>query len=279
MDKVSKDKTDCIAVVAGSGIFPSLLISHLQQIKEDFVVLCLNNNTSSKDVKNTKHVFIELGEIGKALTFLKQHQVTKIVFAGKIQRPSLMSMKLDRKGLSFLAKMGMSILKGGDDKILSSVVKLLEMEGFEIIAPEKVLPNLVTPIGVIGKVKPSKQDYEDIALGRNVLEALGNLDVGQAVVVENKYVLGIEAAEGTDNLILRCEKLRREKNRSGAMIKMKKTSQERRIDLPAIGNNTILNAYKAGLRGIAIEANNSLIVDIDSVIEKANEFGLFLIGV
>ena len=209
MKKHSKSSIDHIAVIAGGGTFPSLIISHLKQTKKNFVVLYLKNNVSPKVAKGIKHISVALGEIGKALTFFKQNQVKEIVFVGKVQRPSLFSMKLDLQGFSLLGKMGMETLKGGDDKILSYIIKVLEKQGFKIIAPETLLPRLITPSGVLGKIKPTKQDYKDISIGKKVLTMLGNSDMGQAIIVENEYILGIEAAEGTDNLILRCGKLKK----------------------------------------------------------------------
>jgi DUF1009 family protein len=277
--KQYKDNEYAIAVIAGGGSLPSLLISHLKKTKKDFVVICLEGNADASIADGQNHISIRFGEAGKALGFLKENNVRQIVFVGKIQRPSLIGMKLDMKGLALLGKVGIEVFKSGDDKILSYVVKLLEDQGFEIIAPEKLLPSLLAPSGVLGKIKPGRQDYEDIATGKNVLAALGPWDVGQAVIVENGYVLGIEAAEGTDKLIERCGKLRKEKSASGMLLKMKKHGQETRIDLPGIGIKTISQAYESGLRGVAFEAKASIIVDIDAVIKKADELKLFLIGV
>jgi UDP-2,3-diacylglucosamine hydrolase len=279
MKKHNKHKNYCTAIIAGAGDLPFLLISHLRQSQRIFVVLCLEGNASYELAKDTNHIFIGLGEIGKALAFLKQNKVKEIVFAGKVKRPSLGSIKLDVKGLSFLGKLGIEIFKGGDNKILSHIVNLLEDQGFKVIGPENLIPELVAHLGVLGKTKPSKQDYKDISVGKEILAALGASDVGQAVIVEDGYVLGIEAAEGTDNLISRCGKLKKEEKRVGVLIKMKKVDQETRIDLPGIGTRTLLKIHKAGFKGIAVESGGSLIINIDAVIKKANELKLFLIGI
>lgn len=279
MKKYNNHSKHCTAVIAGSGELPFLVISHLKKNQTKFVVICLEGNASSELAKGTKHIFIGLGQVGKAITFLKQNQVKEIVFVGKVRRPSLTTIKLDAKGLSFLGKLSIQIFKGGDNKILSYVVNLLEDLGFKIIGPEKLIPELLAPSGVLGKIKPSNQDYKDIHAGKEILIALGSSDIGQAVVVENGYVLGIEAAEGTNNLISRCRKLKKEKKRAGVLVKMKKTKQEVRIDLPCIGIKTLLQAHKAGLKGVAIESESSLIINLNAVIKKANELKLFLIGI
>jgi len=283
-NSILSGKEYCIAVIAGEGQLPALIINRIKQQQKNFVVLSLNDsrlNSAKLEERRITQQCIGIEEIGKAFEFLEQNKVTQIVFAGKVRRPSLLSMKLNMKGLSLLGTLGIEILKngGGDDKILSYVVKLLEKKGYQIIAPEALLPQLLMPSGVLGRIKPTKQEYKDIIEGQKVLAALGKSDVGQAVVVENGYVLGIEAAEGTDNLILRCGQLKKEKGGAGVLIKMKKSNQETRMDLPTIGIKTLLNVHKAGFKGIALESRSSLIIDIDALIKKANELKLFLIGV
>jgi hypothetical protein len=111
-----------------------------------------------------------------------------------------------------------------------------------------------------------------------VARALGNVDVGQSVVVQHGIVLGVEAIEGTDALLTRCAALGRD-GPGGVLVKVKKLAQEHRVDLPTIGVSTVQAAAAAGLRGIAIEAGVSLVVDQPAVTRAADEAGLFLIGI
>jgi UDP-2,3-diacylglucosamine hydrolase len=268
-----------IAVIAGSGNLPKLIIETLRKSNTDFIVLAVKDNADKSILENTKHHWINIDEFSKSIKILKNHNTTKITFVGHIQRPPLLSMKLDTTTMLLLAKFGMSKLRGGSDQLHSMIAKFVEDQGFNIIPPESIMPELLAPSGVIGKKKPSKKDENDIDIGKKVLIKLGDMDIGQSVIVENGLVLGIEAAEGTDQLIKRCADLKKEKERLGVLVKMKKTTQEKRIDLPAIGINTIENAYNAGLKGIAIKAGSSLIIDIKKVITTANEYGIFLIGI
>ena len=163
--------------------------------------------------------------------------------------------------------------------MLTTVLKIFESEGYQIISPEKITPELITPKGVLGKIKPCKTDMEDVEIGKKVLETLGMLDVGQAVVVENHYILGIEAAEGTNNLIKRSKLLKKEKKPYGVLVKMKKSTQDMRIDLPSIGVHTIEELKHAGLRGIAIKSGESFIIDIKEVIKEADKNKIFILGI
>jgi len=126
---------------------------------------------------------------------------------------------------------------------------------------------------------PDDAANADIARGLAVVRALGALDIGQAVVVEAGVVLGVEAIEGTDALIERAGRLKREGPRRGVLVKAKKPGQERRIDLPTIGVDTVERVATAGFAGIALEAGSALIVDRDEVARKADAAGVFVVGV
>ena len=102
--------------------------------------------------------------------------------------------------------------------------------------------------------------YEVITKGVGVAKVLGAADVGQSVIIQQGLVLGVEAIEGTDNLIKRCKDLHR-KGLGGVLVKLKKPEQERRVDLPTIGVSTVENAHASSLRGIAVHAGNALVVN------------------
>jgi DUF1009 family protein len=176
----------------------------------------------------------------------------------------------------FLAKVGARAF--GDDGLLSAVVKELEAEGFRVIGADDVFESLRTPLGPCGRLAPDDAALVDIDRGIEVVRAIGQLDVGQAVVVQQGVVLGVEAIEGTDALLDRCAVVRRS-GRGGVLVKIAKPGQEHRVDLPTIGPGTITRAISAGLRGIALEAHRSLIIDRAAVIRAADEAGLFVVGV
>ena len=97
-----------------------------------------------------------------------------------------------------------------------------------------------------------------------MIRALGPLDVGQAVIVQQGLVLGIEAIEGTDALIERCGALRRD-GPGGVLVKMTKPTQDLRFDLPTVGVVTVERCAAAGLRGIAIEAGKTIALDREAI--------------
>ena len=193
MTKLKSDSK--IAVIAGSGNLPKLIIETLKKSNKDFIVFAVKDNADESILENTDHHWINIDEISKFIKILKTHNINRITFVGHIKRPPLLSMKLDTATMLFLAKFGINKLRGGSDQLHKMVANFAEDQGFNIVSPETIMPELLAPSGIIGKNKPSKQDKIDIDIGKKVLIQLGDMDIGQSVIVENGNVLGIEAAK------------------------------------------------------------------------------------
>ncbi len=226
---------------------------------------------------DTPHKWVRLGAASAALAALRDNGVHEVVFAGGIRRPSLAALRPDARALKFFTKLGPSAL--GDDGLLRAIVATLEAEeGVRVVGVDQVIGGLTVQAGPLGACAPDAEAERDIERGVQVLTALGACDVGQAVVVQDGLVLGIEAAEGTDALLDRCASLKRE-GRGGVLIKLAKPGQETRVDLPTIGPETVRRCRSAGLRGIAIHAGRTLVVDRQDVVTQADAAGLFVVAV
>lgn len=268
-----------IAIIAGDGFLPSLLLNNLKQSHSNVCIVAIKDNANLTLIERADHIVASLGQVQKVMDYLHDREVMDVVFAGGITKPSLLSMKIDKRGALFLGKVGLKKLSGGDDHLLRLVINLFEDEGFNVSSVQDIAPSLLSPKGVMGKYVPSESELKDIEVGKELLRCLGSMDVGQSVVVENEVVLGIEAAEGTDALIQRSADLKKEKKGVGVLIKLSKSSQDSRVDLPTIGIKTLELAYKSGLRGVAVGAKESLIIDKESVINFTNKHKLFIIGI
>ena len=213
---------------------------------------------------------------GAIEAFREAKRVEEIVLAGPV-RQSLAHRNpagCPRRA-RFLAR---GLLKRGDDGLLSSIVRMLEdEEGFRVVGVQDILGGIVAPSGVLTRRSPDSREQADMRRGAEVLGALGTQDVGQAVAVQNGIVLGIEAVEGTDALVGRAGELRGD-GAGPVLVKLSKTGQERRVDLPAIGPGTVASCVAAGFSGIAVEAGASLIIDRDVTIERADARDLFIEG-
>jgi hypothetical protein len=210
------------------------------------------------------------------LRLLRENGVEDLVMAGAIRRPSLSSLRPDWRAARFIARVGLAAL--GDDGLLRAVMKELEGEGFRLLSLETFLADTLAPVGVLGSIAPDAVADADIVRGLAVAHALGALDIGQAVVVQQGMVLGVEAIEGTDALIARCGVLRRESG-GGVLVKIAKPGQDRRADLPAIGVRTVEAVASAGLAGIAVAAGSTLLLDRAAIVDASDRAGIFVVGV
>ena len=268
--------TDRLGVVAGCGELPRRLIETCRAVGRDVFVLALEGAAAPSTVEGVSHAWCRLGAAATGLALLRENGVTALVLAGGIRRPSLAALRPDWRAAKLFARVGYRAL--GDDGLLSAVVKELEEEGFRVLGADQLLEGALVPEGPLGRLRPDRQALADIERGICIARTLGALDVGQAVIVQQGLVLGVEAIEGTDELLRRCAALRRE-GRGGVLVKVEKPDQERRADRPTIGLRTVLLAAETGLCGIAIEANATIVLDHDEVIRAADRTGLFLVGV
>ncbi len=266
-----------LGIIAGGGDLPAVLIQACRTTQRPCHVLALEGHADRAVIDpSVTQDWVRLGAAGRALELLHGAQVQEVVFAGHVQRPTLRELRPDLRATRFLAK---GLLNGGDDKLLTSIVRELEeREGLRVIGPDDVLDGLLGPEGTLTRNGPSAEDWQDIERGREVVRILGAADVGQAVVVQQGIILGVEAAEGTDGLIRRCAALQHEGRRS-ILVKLSKPEQEKRVDLPTIGLNTVRECSTAGLSGIVFEAGATLLLGQGQMIEAADESDLFLQGI
>ncbi|MDH3230873.1 MAG: UDP-2,3-diacylglucosamine diphosphatase LpxI [Alphaproteobacteria bacterium] len=268
--------TGKLCIVAGGGRLPQLLIDSCRESGRDFFVLALKGQADPEVVETAPHEWVRIGAAGRGFAILQEQGIDELVMAGRVRRPSLMDLRPDLRAVKFFARLG---LKGvGDDGLLRALIRELEEEGYRVVGIGELLPALRAEGGALGRHRPDAQGEADIARGKAVLAALGRVDVGQAVVVQQGMVLGVEAVEGTDALLQRCGSLRRD-GPGGVLVKFSKHGQETRVDMPTIGPDTVTRAAQAGLRGIAIEAGATIIVDRDELAEAADRAGLFVVGV
>jgi UDP-2,3-diacylglucosamine hydrolase len=262
-----------LGILAGGGELPRRLVAACASLARPCFVVAFEGHADEATVAGVAHAWTPLGAVGRVFDALREAGVHDVVLAGTIKRPSLLKLKPDARGAAALARIGLRAM--GDDGLLRAVMAELEREGFRVVGAHDVLGRLTAPPGVLGRVVPDAQARSDIARGVEVARALGAVDVGQAVVVQQGIVLGLEAAEGTAALLARVGALRRE-GPGGVLIKLAKPGQDRRVDLPTIGVATVEQAAAAGLAGIAIEAGATLVLDLAGVIVAADAAGLFL---
>jgi DUF1009 family protein len=215
-----------------------------------------------------------LGQVGHILAHLKASNTTHVALAGHLHKPSILSLKPDAMGMKLLAR----ALVKHDDALLRSVTDFLAEQGFVLVGVADLMPNLLAPLGPLATARPTAAEQDDIALGRSTLAILGDLDIGQACIVHQGAVLGVEAVEGTDALIERCAALRSAEGgtaQGGVLVKRAKLLQTELADLPFVGPTTMELLGKHGYRGLAIQANKTLLLEQPTMMALANRHQLF----
>jgi hypothetical protein len=265
-----------LGIIAGGGEAPRQMIAACKRLGRSFFLICLEGQADPDLGSDVPHIWLSLGSGEKFKKTLAAEGVGEIVMIGRVRRPSLLELKPDWLALKVLTKSGIHSL--GDDGLLRGIGRALEEEtGARIIGVQDIFSDLLTPLGLLTKTVPDANDEKDIARGIELAETLGRCDVGQAVVVQQGLVLGVEAIEGTDALIARAGALKREGG-GGVLVKRAKPQQDRRFDLPSIGPDTILRLAEAGLRGVAVQARASLLIEREKTVALADEKGIFVVG-
>ena len=271
-----------VGVIAGGGVMPFAVADSLQQRGIAPVLFALRGACEAAQLARFRHHWISVGQLGRAMRLLRSEGCRDLIFIGTLGRPALSDIRLDWGTLRVLPQV-LASFRGGDDHLLSGIGRIFEREGFRMVGIKDIAPDLLTPEGCLTRTAPDADASADIALAGEVLAALGPFDIGQAVVVIDRHVVGIEDIEGTDGLLARIASLRqqgriRAREKRGVLVKAPKRGQDLRFDLPTIGPRTVEGAVKAKLAGVAVVAGSTLLAEPQAMIEMADKAGLFVTG-
>lgn len=266
-----------IAIIAGKGWLPRHVLDGCVEKDIECEIIAIEDQFSQEIFEDKQYYTFPIYAIGKIIAKIKSLGISYVVLAGTVKRAGITKLLLDLKGAKLLTK----IMKAGlnDDAILSTIITFLESEGFTVIPPEKIATSIVVNSGFLTNTKPDNIGFADIKKGVEILKAVANFDVGQALVIQNGLVLGVEAAEGTDELIKRCGLIQQKDEEMCILVKICKPNQDKRIDLPCIGTETIKNLYQYNFKGVALEAGSALILNKEETIADADKLGLFIYGI
>ncbi len=263
-----------IAVLAGAGELPSLIINKIRKRREHFLVLALKGITKREVNKLTNKVYwLHLGEFEKLITILRESGVTKLIFSGKVDKKLLLdNSRFDNKVKQLLYKME----DKGDFSLLWHIANIFEKEDIELVSPYEYLKSNLVGKRILSKRKPTSKENLDISLGWNIAKNIAHLDIGHTVVIKEGMVFAIESIEGTDETILRGGKLA---GKGAIVVKVARSNQDARFDHPpVIGLNTLDVSFKAGISALAFEAEKTIVLEKQTLIKKCNSKGIALIG-
>jgi len=271
-----------IGLIAAGGVMPFAVADSLTARGINPILFALKGACDPVAVERFRHHWISVGQFGRAVKLFRAENCRDLVFIGTLVRPALSEIRLDWGTLRVIARVW-AAFRGGDDHLLSGIGRILEQDGFRMVGIRDVAPDLLMPEGCITLKAPDENAAADIARGREVLSALSPFDIGQATVVIDGHVVGVEDIEGTDGLLARVARLRgegriRARATRGVLVKAPKSGQDLRFDLPTIGPRTVEGAAAAELAGIAIVAGNTIVVEPQAMIAAADAAGLFVTG-
>ncbi|HEY0212513.1 MAG TPA: UDP-2,3-diacylglucosamine diphosphatase LpxI [Paenirhodobacter sp.] len=259
------------ALIAGTGALPALLAA----ARPDMLICELEGFPST--VPGAEPLRFRVERLVPFLNTLKAQGIREVCFAGAIQRPKIEPTKFDLRTLSLVPRI-MAAIQGGDDATLRAVIDLFEDRGMVVLGADRIAPDLVAGAGVLtGTV--SDQDRKDAARARDIVAAIGAVDVGQGAVVARGLCLALEALPGTDAMLQFVTQTRKPDHRGGVVFKAPKPGQDLRIDMPAIGPQTVARAAEARLSCIAWSAGGVLLLDRAATIAAAQAAGIALWGI
>lgn len=262
-----------IGIISGGGKLPISIGKNL--IKKNFNVyfFVIEEFFNSIYYKDLDVIIINLKSAKSIIKSLKDKNIDSVIMAGNINRPSLTDLSFDFQ--TFKLAKNLLLSKTGDNGLLVSIKKYFNDNGFDYFDWIKHCPELFSNKNILTQTKPSVRAHQNLQKAISIFRSFGEIDVGQSMVIQNKIVLGLEAVEGTDNLITRCKDYKKSGDR-GVLVKFSKYNQSNILDIPTVGENTIKLLKEYDYEGLYIEKDRCLMIDKDKTIDLANQYKIFI---
>ena len=259
-----------IGLIFGETEFPKYIYKRIKG-KKKFLIIDL---TKKKVFKKDKNSFsVSIGQFGKIISILKKNNCKKVLFAGKVQKPNFLKLRLDLRGVYYISRI-IKKAKQGDVSLLKEIINILKKEKIQTISSTAITPELNLPRGNFSKYSPNIRDKVDI---KNALKALNRSNqyshIQGAVSRDNTIIL--EKREGTQRMLKKIKKLKNITN--GVLVKFPKKKQDIRVDLPTIGLKTLKQCKASGLKGIVLKHKRNIFLDKKKSIKYANKNKMFIL--
>ena len=257
-----------IAILAGGGSLPLVLAETIVRQGGRAHIVAVRGEAGPQ-IEAYPHTWVTWGAVNAILGALKSESDGTMMIAGSVSRPDLSRLKPDLGLIRHLPKV-LAMLRGGDDAVLTRLIRFFESQGLTVKGVADIAPELLAASGRLGAVQaPSVAAEADIARGFTVLDALADLDVGQAIVVERGQVLAIEGVEGTDRMLARVAGLPERSAPTGVLVKGPKRGQELRVDMPTVGAETVARLAEARISTLVVAAGKTLLLERNEMIQRA----------
>ena len=259
-----------IGLIFGDTNFPIQILKKIKKRNLKYLIIDLTNGRFKKDKNSYK---VSIGQFGKIIKILKDNKCKKVLFAGKVKRPSFSRIKLDFKGVYYIRRIIQSS-RLGDAAILKEIINILKQENIRTSNSLTFNSELTLKKGNYSRIIPNKEDKIDIKKAIIILSRLGKYNFSQGAVVRNAKVVAVEGRSGTHKMLKKC-KSKKFRNK-GVLVKFPKKKQDLRIDLPTVGLKTLMQCKLAGLKGIVLKSRKNIFLDKKKCINFANKNKMFI---
>ncbi len=261
-------------LIAGNGLLPVQLAKNAKENGFEVVAISLSSDNRNELKKYCSKVYdYAPGELIKIKNALLNEGIKQLTFIGKVSKSLVVKRpRFDSLAIEFLKQ----AKRLNDDAIMYFLVDELAKLGITVLDQTIFIKNLMAPIGVLGKIQPTEAQLADVDYGFKIAKEMGALDIGQSVVIKDRMIMAIEAIEGTDKCIKRGCKLGK---KDSVIVKVAKPKQDKRFDIPAFGLNTLKTMKKYKAKIIAVEANETILVDQKKTIEYADKNNIVVMAV
>ncbi len=264
---------ELLGIIAGNGVYPRLLADAARRNGVNKLIAAAFTGETDPALAQQVDMleWMRVGQLGRLLKFFRANDVRHAIMAGQIAPKNLFDLRPDLKALLLLGK----LKRRNAESIFAAVADELAKIHVELLPATTFLEDSLATAGLVAGPKPSRREEQDIDYGWQIAREMARLDVGQTVIVKNGTVVAVEAFEGTNDAIRRGGSLARE---GAVMVKVAKPNQDMRFDVPIIGVETIRAAAESKLRAIAIEAQRTLLLERDAVVQLADRSGISLVA-
>jgi UDP-2,3-diacylglucosamine hydrolase len=259
---------DVLGLIAGQGVFPLEVARTARERGVRVACVALRDQTRPEIEDAVESItWIYPGEVGVGLAAFRAAGVREVVMAGKVTKNDLFqnpdALRFDAKATGLLSE----IADRKDDTILGKLADFLETLGLHLLPQYALTPELLAPEGVLTRTQPTAAQRADIAFGFPIAKTIGDLDIGQTVVVKDRAAVAVEAMEGTDEVIRRAGRIA---GAGTSVVKVAKPRQDMRFDVPVVGAATLAVMREAGAAVLALEAGRTLILDRPAFLAEAD---------
>ena len=262
-----------LGVIAGSGEFPIHVCQRAREMGFLCVAAAIKGQADKPFARMADDIaWFEVHEIGNLIGFFKEKGVSEAVFAGKID--PLAVFKNEELQNTLTALQG-SEKKWTPADLIQTAIEIFSAQGIAIEDPTPFIASAYCEEGVLTETKPSADAEEAIRFGWDIARKLADLDIGQTVIVKNRAIVAVEGMEGTDKAILRAGEL---VGKGTIVVKVGRSSQDPRIDLPAVGLKTVESLVRAGGQALGFEAKSVPFFQKEKALSLANAHGLSIIA-